>query len=118
MHTLSYRQNQLDKEFWTESNPINTYPKNVGDGSENTKRVSFYEKTDYVRVKDINFGYRLPKRWVETIGLQRAEVYCNVKNLYTWTTWSGLDPEFVTSGNNQRAIPQTFEVLFGLKLDF
>ena len=118
VHTLSYRQNQLDKEFWTESNPINTYPKNVGDGSENTKRVSFYEKTDYVRVKDINFGYRLPKRWVETIGLQRAEVYCNVKNLYTWTTWSGLDPEFVTSGNNQRAIPQTFEVLFGLKLDF
>ncbi|MGX8707497.1 MAG: SusC/RagA family TonB-linked outer membrane protein, partial [Bacteroidales bacterium] len=107
VHTLSYRQNQLDKEFWTESNPINTYPKNVGDGSENTKRVSFYEKTDYVRVKDINFGYRLPKRWVETIGLQRAEVYCNVKNLYTWTTWSGLDPEFVTSGNNQRAIPQT-----------
>ena len=50
--------------------------------------------------------------------LSRAEVYCNVKNLYTWTTWSGLDPEFVTSGNNQRAIPQTFEVLFGLKLDF
>ena len=117
-HTLSYRQNQLDKEFWTESNPINTYPKNVGDGSENTKRVSFYEKTDYVRVKDINAAYRLPKRWVETVGLSRAEVYCNVKNLYTWTTWTGLDPEFVTSGNNQRAIPQTLEVLFGLKLDF
>ena len=117
-HTLSYRQNQLVKEFWTESNPINTYPMNAGDGSENTKRVRFYEKTDYVRVKDINAAYRLPKRWVETVGLSRAEVYCNVKNLYTWTTWTGLDPEFVTSGNNQRAIPQTFEVLFGLKLDF
>ena len=117
-HTLSYRQNQLNKEFWTESNPINTYPMNAGDGSENTKRVRFYEKTDYVRVKDVNAAYRLPKRWVETVGLSRAEVYCNVKNLYTWTTWSGLDPEFVTSGNNQRAIPQTFEVLCGLKLDF
>ena len=117
-HTLSYRQNQLVKEFWTEENPINTYPKNMGDGSENTKRMNFYEKTDYVRVKDVNFAYRLPKRWVETVGLQRAEVYCNLKNLYTWTTWTGLDPEFVTSGSNQRAIPQTFEVLMGLKLDF
>ena len=117
-HTLSYRQNQLNKEFWTESNPINTYPMNAGDGSENTKRVRFYEKTDYIRVKDINAAYLLPSKWVKTVGLSRAEVYCNVKNLYTWTTWSGLDPEFVTSGNNQRAIPQTFEVLFGLKLDF
>ena len=117
-HTLSYRQNQLNKEFWTENNPINTYPMNAGDGSENTKRVRFYEKTDYIRVKDINAAYRLPSKWVKTVGLSRAEVYCNVKNLYTWTTWSGLDPEFVTSGTTQRAIPQTFEVLFGLKLDF
>ncbi|MBQ6958429.1 MAG: TonB-dependent receptor [Bacteroidales bacterium] len=118
VHTLSYRQNQLEKEFWTESNPINTYPKNVGDGSENTKRVAFYERTDYIRVKDVNLAYRLPSKWVNVVGLSRAEVYCNVKNPYTWTTWTGLDPEFVTSGNAQRSIPQTFEVLFGLKLDF
>ncbi len=118
VHTLSYRQNQLTKEFWTESNPINTYPKNVGDGSENTKRVGFYERTDYIRVKDVNLAYRFPKKWVNVIGLSRAEVYCNVKNPYTWTTWTGLDPEFVTSANAQRSIPQTFEVLFGVKLDF
>lgn len=117
-HRLSYRQNQLDKEFWTEANPINTYPMNKGDGSENTLSAGFYEKTDYFRVKDITLGYRLPAQWIRPVGLSRAEIYANVKNLYTWTTWTGLDPEFVGSGNAQRAIPQVREILIGLKLDF
>ena len=80
--------------------------------------AGFYEKTDYFRVKDITLGYRLPAQWIRPVGLSRAEIYANVKNLYTWTTWTGLDPEFVGSGNAQRAIPQVREILIGLKLDF
>ncbi|MDD2595049.1 MAG: TonB-dependent receptor [Bacteroidales bacterium] len=117
-HTLSYRQNQLNKEFWTEANPINTYPANIGDGSVNTKRMDFYEKTDYLRIKDVSLAYRFPEKISKKIALSRLEVYINAKNLYTWTSWSGLDPEFVSSGSNQRAIPQTLELLFGLRFDF
>ena len=116
-HRLSYRQNQLDKVFWTEEKPA-AYPMNRGDGSENTLSAGFYEKTDYIRVKDITFGYRLPQNWVRPVGLRSAEVYANVKNLYTWTTWSGLDPEFTGGGSGQRAIPQVREILVGLKLGF
>ena len=91
---------------------------NKGDGSENTLSAGFYEKTDFLRVKDITLGYRLPQQWLRPVGLRRAEIYANIKNLYTWTTWTGLDPEFTGSGNAQRAIPQVREFLIGLKLDF
>lgn len=47
VHTLSYRENQLDKEFWSEDNPINTYPANVLDGSVNPARMYFYRKADF-----------------------------------------------------------------------
>lgn len=116
-HRLSYRQNQLDKVFWTEEKPA-AYPMNRGDGSENTLSAGFYEKTDYIRLKDITFGYRFPQNWVRPVGLRTAEIYANFKNLYTWTTWSGLDPEFTGGGASQRAIPQVREILVGLKLGF
>lgn len=118
VHTLSYRENQLDKEFWSEDNPINTYPKNVADGSVNPARMYFYEKADFLRIKDLSVAYRFPSGILDKIRLSRLEVYVNARNLYTFTNWSGLDPEFISSGSRQRAIPQTREFVFGLRFDF
>ncbi len=117
-HTLSFRRNQLARTFWTEDNPINTFHKNVGDGSENTKRVGFYEKTDYLRIQDVNLGYSFPRDWTTNFGISRLQIYANIKNLCTWTSWSGLDPEFVTSATGQRAVPQIREFLLGVRIDF
>ncbi len=118
VHSLSYRQNQLDKEFWSEENPINTYPANVADGSVNPARMLFYERADFLRIQDVNLTYRFPERICEKIKLSRLEMYLNVKNLYTFTNWSGLDPEFIGSGYRQRAVPQTREFVFGVRFDF
>ncbi len=115
--SVSYRQNQLDKEFWTEDNPINTYPANAGDGSVNPAGAKFYEKTDYLRIKDITLGYDFQKNVLNKLHLDRLQVYCNVQNLCTFTKWSGLDPEFVDSSSHQRAIPQVRTFLFGVKFD-
>ncbi len=116
-HSNSYRQNQLDKEFWSEDNPINTYPANTGDGSVNPAGADFYEKTDFLRIKDITLGYNFKKSVLEKLHLSKLEVYCNVQNLYTFTDWSGLDPEFVDSSSSQRAKPQVRTFLFGVKFD-
>jgi TonB-linked SusC/RagA family outer membrane protein len=118
VHTLSFRRNQYDKEFWSPDNPINTYPANIPDGQVNPARMSFYQRTDFLRVQDINLNYRVPQDVVGRVGLQNLEVYANVKNLLTFTNWVGLDPEFVTSGVRQRAIPQTRQFLFGFRTRF
>lgn len=110
----SYRQNRLMVDFWTPENPTNKYPKNSLDTSVNPMGAGFYEKTDFLRVQDITLGYRIPQRWLKKISLNRLEVYMNIKNLATWTSWTGLDPEFIS---DQQSTPQVRSFTFGLKLD-
>lgn len=117
-HTISYRQNQLDREFWSESNPINTFHANDPNGTSNPLRVRFYERTDFIRLQDVSLSYRIPDSFTSKIGFSRLEFYSNARNLLTITNWSGLDPEFVTLGSRQRAIPQTRQLLFGIRARF
>lgn len=112
--TMSYRQNRLMVNFWTPDNPTNDYPKNSLDTSVNPMNAGFYEKTDYLRLADFTFGYRVPKRLLKNFFINRVEAYVNVKNLFTWTSWTGMDPEFIGS---QYAAPPTRSFTFGLKLD-
>jgi len=114
-HSLSYRQNQLDREFWSPENPINTFHANDPNGTSNPLRVRFYERTDFIRLQDLSFSYRFPKQITNRIRLARLEIYANARNLITLTNWSGLDPEFVTIGSRQRAIPQTRQFLIGIR---
>ena len=115
VNSNSYAQNKMMIDFWTPDNPINTYPKNQLNSGVNPEGAGFYEKTDFVRLQDITLSYKLPKRWLNAAGIQRLEVYTNIKNLYTWTKWTGLDPEFIGS---QRAAPQLRSVVLGVKFDF
>lgn len=112
--TMSYRQNRLMVNFWTPDNPTDDYPKNSLDTSVNPMNAGFYEKTDYLRLADFTFGYRVPKGLLKNFFLRRVEAYVNVKNLFTWTAWTGMDPEFIGS---QYAAPPTRSLTFGIKLD-
>ncbi len=117
-HALSYRENQLDREFWSPENPINTFHANDPNASSNPLRVRFYERTDFLRLQDLSFAYKVPNKLLKSMGLSRVEFYANAKNLITLTNWSGLDPEFITLGSRQRAIPQTRQFLFGIRTSF
>lgn len=110
---VSYRQNQLKKEFWTPQNPINTYPKNDLNGSVNPLKAGFYQKTDFIRLQDITLGYQLPVSLAQKIHMHQLSAYINVKNPAIWTKWDGLDPEFIGS---QLAAPKTRSIILGLRI--
>ncbi|RZK10517.1 MAG: hypothetical protein EOO46_10460 [Flavobacterium sp.] len=110
---MSYQQNTTAREFWSPSNPINTYPKNDLNGAVNPLKSGYYRKTDYLRLQDITLGYTIPSSLLNKIRLQRINVYVNAKNLITWTSWKGLDPEFI---GNQLAAPQTRSIVLGLRI--
>ena len=112
--SVSWRENQLNKVFWTPENQINTYPKNDLNGSVNPLKAGFYEKANFLRVQDVSLSYRFPETVTKRIKMQRLEFYLNVNNLATWTSWTGLDPEFIGS---QRATPKTRSFLLGLRFD-
>ena len=111
--TNSYRQNRLLVDFWTPENPTNKYPKNSLDTSVNPMDAGFYEKTDFLRLQDVTLKYSFPQKWLKKTMLSRLEVYMNIKNLATWTSWTGLDPEFISG---QLSTPQTRSFTFGLKV--
>ncbi len=60
-------------------------------GTESTYR---YQNFSYLRLKTIELGYNLPKKWLKTVGLKSLQVYVTGNNLLTW--WGGddrIDPE-------------------------
>jgi TonB-linked SusC/RagA family outer membrane protein len=58
-------------------------------------RVSdlYIEDGSYLRIQNISIGYTLPKKWIAKAGLQNVKVYANLQNVYTFTKYSGYDPE-------------------------
>ncbi|MDR3142270.1 MAG: TonB-dependent receptor, partial [Tannerellaceae bacterium] len=110
----SYTQNKMMIDFWTPDNPINTYPKNMY-SSVDPYGAGFYEKTDFLRLQDVTLSYRLPQALFKKVDVNRLEIFMNIKNLATWTNWTGLDPEYIGS---QRATPALRSFILGFKLDF
>jgi hypothetical protein len=58
----------------------------------------FIEDGSFVRIKNINLGYTLPSKWVTGISNLRIAVGAN--NLFTFTNYSGFDPEINSYGDN------------------
>lgn len=70
-------------------------------GSANNLLASsrYIEDGSYLRLKNLQIGYSLPKSWTSKAGLTKMYFYLNATNLLTFTKYSGFDPEIgVTNG--------------------
>ncbi|MCL2098021.1 MAG: TonB-dependent receptor [Bacteroidales bacterium] len=112
--------NGVYRDWWTPENPTNKMWSTDNQanayvtGSNNRPRK--YEKTDFLRVKDLTLSYTIPTQYIGKIGLSNLNVYVSVRNLWTITGFGGMDPEL--SGDRDRAVPLNRELMFGLKLSF
>ena len=62
----------------------------------------FVEDGSYLRIQNISLGYNFPRRWIDKLGLQNVKVYTNLQNVYTFTKYTGYDPEI--GSTNQDAL--------------
>jgi len=53
----------------------------------------YVEKGDFVRLSNIKVGYRLSQDVCKKLGLQSASLALSARKLYTFTNYSGQDPE-------------------------
>lgn len=51
----------------------------------------------YLRLKSIELGYTLPKKWLSKIDIQNVRLYISAYNLLTFTKLKYIDPEFYTN---------------------
>lgn len=59
----------------------------------------FLYKGDYLRLKNISLGYTFPKQLIKKIGLDNLYAYVAASNLFTITSYEGLDVELQSNNN-------------------
>ena len=64
------------------------------------RSISLIEDGSYIRLKQLELGYTLPKQTLSKIGLQQCRVYLNAENLLTLTKYNNIDPE-VKNGDDK-----------------
>ncbi|WP_324680031.1 TonB-dependent receptor [Hymenobacter sp. GOD-10R] len=81
------------------------------------------EDGSFLRVNNITLGYTLPKALTTRAKIQQLRFYVTLNNLYTFTNYSGFDPEVntrrgtpLTPGVDYAAYPRSRGYLFGLNL--
>ncbi len=92
------------------------YPSTITGGNPNNEKYSSFWLKDasYVRLKNIELGYSLPKEFLERIGVQQWRFYVSGHNLFTWDDLDYMDPE-APSGRG-RYYPQMRVINVGLNL--
>lgn len=95
---------QLD--FWTPVNTDARWPRLSAPGS--ASNTNNYQKSSdiyifnaaYLRLKNIQIGYTIPKELCSKIGIQKLRLSVNAQNLFTLTKNTFIDPESTEFGSN------------------
>ena len=82
---------------------------------------AFVEDASFLRMKNLQVGYNLPKSFISKLKIENVNIYCQATNLFTITKYSGLDPEYYSSdpktlGLDRGATPTSRQLMFGLRL--
>ncbi|MDJ1467733.1 SusC/RagA family TonB-linked outer membrane protein [Xanthocytophaga flava] len=84
---------------WTPTN-TNTDVKAAYQDPAITISDRFIEDATYYRLKNISFGYTLPKTLLSKAKIQNLRIYVSAQNAFTWTNYTGFDPEVSLNGQS------------------
>ena len=109
---------------WTGPGSTNEHPRVTTEATRNTIFSSYYvEDGSYLRMKNIQLGYRLPVRAAKKMKIESLRVYIAVNNLFTLTRYQGYDPDIgsssvLSSGVDFGMYPQAKTYMAGLQIAF
>jgi TonB-linked SusC/RagA family outer membrane protein len=92
--------NDFAQNHWTPENASTSQVRlDPSNRNVNDRISSFWvENGSFLRVKDIQLGYNLPKYQCERLGISGIRIYTNASNLFCITKYKGRDPEgFISS---------------------
>ena len=100
----------------------------IQDPNDNDRLSTRYiEDGSYLRIKNVTLGYTFPKSVLQKVKIDNVRVYMNVQNLYTFTKYTGFDPEVGAStqdssgmafGVDNGRYPSPMTCSFGLNITF
>lgn len=119
--------------YWTEKNPNAYLPRYTGYNSsvKSTVQTRYLQNVAYIRLKNLQIGYNLPKQFVSKACIQNARVYLSAENLWCWsplykhtrdldvTNIYGSDVDLTDGGSGDgNSYPQMKSISLGLSLTF
>ncbi|EOR95497.1 TonB-dependent receptor [Arcticibacter svalbardensis MN12-7] len=100
---------------WAIDNRDGTWPQLGASG--NQENSSFWvDDMSFLRVKNLQFGYKIPQRWIKRVGFDNLRLFVNAENIATFTSYRGLDPE--KSSSDRDIYPLNKSLSFGLNVGF
>lgn len=81
---------------WTPKNQDTTVPRSKSNGISGVLSSYYIEDGSFLRIKTVSLGYNINKGLIK--GIKSARIYASAQNLYTFTSYSGPDPEVSTKG--------------------
>ncbi|WP_158021986.1 SusC/RagA family TonB-linked outer membrane protein [Flammeovirga pacifica] len=112
---------------WSEANPSSDIPAYRGGMKENDNFKAYtdlwLEDGSFIRLKNIQIGYTLPKNVLKKVGATNIRVFVSAQNPLTLTRYTGYDPEVAGNGVSSRGLdkgnyPISAMYLTGFKLNF
>ena len=73
--------------YWTVDNPDAYLPRYAGYNTSirNTPQTRYLQNVAYIRLKNLQVGYTIPKNVIARTGLENARVYLSGENIWTWS---------------------------------
>lgn len=127
----TFQGNRSKRALYEAWSPTNTGGKtpipDANDQVSSRPSSYFIEDGSYLRIKNVQLTFNVPKSIGKRIGLDNAQLYIQAQNLATFTKYTGLNPEITIGNNDSRNntigfdggnMPVSRTILFGLNLGF
>ena len=130
----TYIPGDFAEKIWTPENPDAYFPRprgyvafNSGVRELNVVNTKYIQNVGYFRLKNLTFGYSLPKKWMDKIQIEKVRVYFSGENLFTVSPLESdyIDPAMAgatttwKSGNTDcYGYPTARAYSFGLDITF
>ncbi len=100
---------------WYEGRTDAKYPRvlDISDTRNGIASDFWVQNKSYLKIRNIQFGYALPKVWMDKIGIERIRVYGSLENFFTFTKYKGPDVE--SEGSKY---PSMKQAVIGLNVSF
>lgn len=109
---------------WTMENQDSKIFRTGGFGQQGYYSDYYLEDGSFLRLKTVALAYSLPVKFLKSIGVKSLAASVSAQNIYTWTNYSGMDPEVsvrhsaLTQGFDYSAYPRARTLIFGIKAGF
>ncbi len=111
---------------WTPDNQNTNIPRAVNVKLTSRPWDYLVEDGSFLRIQNINLGYKLSENFVSRSRIIRsARIYASLQNFFTFTNYSGLDPEVSKYGQDNLGMgydyygyPMSKTILLGLNVNF